>query len=173
MKLFLWYALFSILLILSLSNTSAQNYRNKPYLEIEDSATKKIYRLKIQNVFVKTNLDSNLKRDRIIAYQSDSILTTERHEHLNINNIQEIRFRPNNAKRVFKQIGYTASALTELSLVFTGVFINNSPGDQFLLFGSAFLLLPVFYVSTEVGGAIVHALTPAVRLSKFRITIVE
>jgi hypothetical protein len=173
MKLFPWCILFSILLIIKSSSTYAQNYRNKPYLEIEDSISKKIYRLKIKNVFIKTNLDSTIKKDRIIAYQSDSILITERHEHLNINNIQEIRFRPNNAKRVFKQIGYTASALTELSLVFTGVFINNSSRDQFLLLGSAFLLLPVFYVSTEVGGVIVQSLTPPVRLSKFRITIVE
>lgn len=173
MKLFPWCILFSILLIIKSSNTYAQNYRNKPYLEIEDSTSKKIYRLKIKNVFIKTNLDSTMKKDRIIAYQSDSILITERIGKLNINNIEEIFFRPNKAKRTFKQIGYTAAALTELSLVFTGVFINNSSRDQFLLFGSAALLLPVFYYSTEVGGEIVQVLTPPVRLKKFRLSIVE
>jgi hypothetical protein len=161
MKQFL-IALFLIISIQALG----QNFLQKPYLEMLTVVDKKekMYRLKANStLWIKTQSDSELVKDKIIRFTLDSGISLVNHGVIDPNDIEVIRFRPRKLSRSVKQLFYAYGLVSEVFLI-TSIVNAGIPNDPDIIIA---IFYPIFSVAlAETMGAITYVLTPRKVLQK-------
>lgn len=142
----------------------AQNYANKPYLEIYNPVSGKTYRMKPDKIiYIAIKDEKELKKTRIKKMLNDSLLVLRNHDSVYLSDIAALSFRSEKPRRTFEQISYVSFYAGFLWVVTYDFSVpKNDPGVPFFT-PIVFFMQPFWALATELTGVLVkYSTTPRI-----------